>query len=220
MNEFHRQPTEQDPVTPPPLPVGNPARPPRPTRPPQNGAGGFARGCLVSLCMLLLGATLLVVLISLLVGNVANTVGLMATTLEPERGVDEYPDLTEIWSAGHGDVKVVRIPLRGTIFLGDDGSWSRGSTDGANTALRSIRRATLDPEIMGILLEIDSGGGGITASDILYNAILRFKQADTNRIVVAHMGDIAASGAYYISLAADRILAHPTTITGSIGVIL
>ena len=90
----------------------------------------------------------------------------------------------------------------------------------ASAALRAIKRATHDPDVEGILLEVDSGGGGITASDILYESLQEFRDADTDRVVVAIFGDVAASGAYYISLAADHIIAHPTTITGSIGVLM
>lgn len=113
--------------------------------------------------------------------------------------------------------KAVRIPLVGTIDLADDGFGEEGN---AATALRSIRRATEDPSVDAILLLVDSGGGGITASDILYNALREFRLSDEGRRVVVLMGDMACSGAYYASLPADRILAHPTSITGSIGVIL
>jgi protease-4 len=70
-----------------------------------------------------------------------------------------------------------------------------------------------------VILEINSPGGGITASDIIYKKVLEFKD-ETNKKVIVSMQDVAASGAYYISAAADKIIAHPTTITGSIGVIM
>ncbi len=133
-----------------------------------------------------------------------------------EAGEDDAPDMIETWSQGTGDVKVVRIPVAGLILLGED-SWYAGN---ANTVLRSIRRATHDPDVEGLLLEINSGGGGITDSDIIYKALLDFKAAQEGRVVVTIMGDLAASGAYYIALASDRILAHPTSLTGSIGVIM
>ena len=145
--------------------------------------------------------------------------GLLSRTAGQEGvGADEAPFMTETWSAGDGDVKVVRIPVEGLIMLGkEDSMWSSGN---ANTVLRSIRRATHDEDVKGLILEINSGGGGITDSDIIYHALLRFKEADPERIIVSIFGDVAASGAYYIALASDHILAHPTTLTGSIGVIL
>ena len=135
---------------------------------------------------------------------------------EAEMGEDEAPYMVETWSLGHGDVKVIRIPVSGMIMLGES-SWYAGN---ANTVLRSIRRATHDPEVQGLILEINSGGGGITDSDIIYKALLDFKSAMPGRAVVSIFGDIAASGAYYIALASDHIMAHPTTLTGSIGVIM
>jgi protease-4 len=134
----------------------------------------------------------------------------------PEAGVDEAPNLIETWSAGDGEVKVVRIPLNGMIMLGD-ASWYAGN---AAAALRAIRKARHDPEVAGLILEINSGGGGITDSDILYQALCDFKTSSKGRVVVSLLGDVAASGGYYVALASDVILAHPTTLTGSIGVLL
>jgi protease-4 len=143
---------------------------------------------------------------------------LFATALQ-DYGEDEFPEFDEIWSYGTGSNKVVRIPVTGMILLGDGGSpfMPNGSSD---LALRAIRRATLDEAVLAIILEIDSGGGGITASDIIYKALLDFKQSRSDRQIVALCGDTAASGAYYIALAADHIIAHPTTVTGSIGVLV
>ncbi|MBI5307272.1 MAG: signal peptide peptidase SppA, partial [Planctomycetes bacterium] len=82
-----------------------------------------------------------------------------------------------------------------------------------------LNHAGKDTHVKAILLEIDSPGGGITASDIIYNNVIKFK-TDTRKKVVVYMQDVAASGGYYIASAADAIVAHPTTITGSIGVIM
>ncbi|MCX7591609.1 MAG: signal peptide peptidase SppA [Kiritimatiellae bacterium] len=156
-------------------------------------------------------------------------VGLFGLLLTGERvsapsvgkmGEDELPRLREIWSAGEGDVKVVRIPLEGLIMLGEGSGLLLPGAGSTEHTLRAIRRATNDPEIRAIILEIDSGGGGITASDILFTALENFRKARPGRKVVALLGDVAASGAYYVALAADYVIAHPTTITGSIGVLI
>jgi protease-4 len=68
-----------------------------------------------------------------------------------------------------------------------------------------------------MVVRIDSPGGGVSASDMLYHELKKFKQ-DTGIKMVAHFLDTGASGGYYTALAADRITAQPTTITGSIGV--
>ena len=79
-----------------------------------------------------------------------------------------------------------------------------------------LEEAKEEKELCGILLRINSPGGSATASEIIWHKI---KQVARSKLIVAVMGDIAASGGYYISSAATRIIASPLTITGSIGVI-
>lgn len=82
-----------------------------------------------------------------------------------------------------------------------------------------LKRATEDDHVKALVLRINSPGGGATASDQIYAELTRFKR-ERKVPVVAALGDLAASGGYYIACAGDRIVAHPTTVTGSIGVIL
>ena len=182
---------------------------------------GCGFGCLALLGLLVAGLVAMGLLLGLLAG-----LGSMAgskfsigkgRSSNGSLGKDEMPDLEEVWSVGQGDVKVIRIPLTGMIMLDHASPLNKGT---ANQALRAIRRATHDDSVKGLILEIDSGGGGVTASDIIYQAVKNFKAEDEDRVVVTLMGDVAASGAYYVALASDKILAHPTTITGSIGVIM
>lgn len=81
-----------------------------------------------------------------------------------------------------------------------------------------LRKARTDRQVKGVLLRLDTPGGEVTASDILYNEVLRFRQ-ETGIPVVALMMGLTASGGYYVASACDAIIAHPSTITGSIGVI-
>ena len=82
-----------------------------------------------------------------------------------------------------------------------------------------LKKAEEDKEVRALIVRINSPGGTVTASDIMYREVLSFKER-TRRPVVAVMMDVAASGGYYLALAADTIVAHPTTVTGSIGVIM
>lgn len=75
------------------------------------------------------------------------------------------------------------------------------------------------PEFCGVVLRIHSPGGGVTAADIMARDLAAFKQ-QTGLPVVACLMDVSAGGAYYLALGADQIIAHPTTITGGVGVIL
>jgi protease-4 len=81
-----------------------------------------------------------------------------------------------------------------------------------------LRRAAQDPQIKALLLKINSPGGTVTASDIIYHELVAFKK-QTNAKVVVSMMDVTASGGYYVCLPAEWIMAHPTTLTGSVGVI-
>jgi protease-4 len=84
--------------------------------------------------------------------------------------------------------------------------------------ISQLKRAEQDPLIKAVLMKVNSPGGTVTASDILYHEIRSYKERSGIKLVVAMM-NVAASGGYYLSLPADWIMAHPTTITGSIGVI-
>ncbi len=82
-----------------------------------------------------------------------------------------------------------------------------------------LEKAAKDEHVRALVLRINSPGGTVTASDILYHEISRFK-ARRKVPVIASILDVGASGGYYVALAADRIVAHPTTVTGSIGVLM
>jgi protease IV len=82
-----------------------------------------------------------------------------------------------------------------------------------------LEKAEADDQVRAVVLRINSPGGTVTASDVLFHEITRFKER-RKVPVVASILDVGASGGYYVALAADRIFAHPTTVTGSIGVLM
>lgn len=108
--------------------------------------------------------------------------------------------------------RIVQIDITGVI-TGDSGAG--GSM--VEEVKRALDQAVEDPRVKAIILRIDSPGGEVTASDTLYAAV---KEAAAKKKVVAFLDSVAASGGYYIACGADRIVAHPTSITGSIGVIM
>lgn len=117
-----------------------------------------------------------------------------------------------------GKGKVAVIPLTGTIA----GASQQGllTTGGISPDLVRgyLKRAESDGGVKAVVLRIDSPGGSAAASQEIASAVRRFKE-DTGKLVVVSMGDVAASGGYYISVYADKIVANPGTLTGSIGVI-
>lgn len=88
-------------------------------------------------------------------------------------------------------------------------------TIGSNTIAKAIKDARLDSTVKAIVLRVNSPGGSALASDVIWREMTLAKKA---KPTIVSMGDVAASGGYYISCAADRIFAQPNTITGSIGV--
>ncbi|MDG4811440.1 signal peptide peptidase SppA [Hydrogenovibrio sp. 3SP14C1] len=118
----------------------------------------------------------------------------------------------------NADAKVLMIPLEGMISNEEGDGLLSKSPGLLDKVSMQLRKAEKDTSIRTILLRINSPGGGVTTSDILYHELLAFKQR-TGKKVFVQMMDLGASGAYYISMAADTIQVHPTTLTGSVGVI-
>jgi len=113
--------------------------------------------------------------------------------------------------------KVLLVSVDGVID--DDPEGGLFSEPGTVVKVKdALKHAEEDPTIRTILLRVNSPGGTVTASDILYTELKRFKERTGKKIVAVFM-DVAASGGYYAAMCADRIVAHPTTVTGSIGVI-
>lgn len=134
-------------------------------------------------------------------------------------GEDEYPEFTETHSYGAGTAKVVRIWFAGILSRELDAGWF-GTVDPVEDCLRQIRAARQDDEVAGILFEVDSPGGEVTAADEIHRELTLFKESRADRKIVVLVHDLAASGGYYVSVPADRIVAQPTALVGSIGVIL
>jgi protease-4 len=114
--------------------------------------------------------------------------------------------------------KILVVDIDGTISSAlETGLFAREKSVVARVFER-LERAAADPQVKAVILRLDTPGGEVTASDIIYHEILRFKER-TGLPVIGLMMSVAASGGYYIASACDVILAHPSTITGSIGVI-
>ncbi len=108
--------------------------------------------------------------------------------------------------------RVAIIVAHGNIVYGR----SEVGQIGSASLSKMIRRARTDEHVKALVLRVDSGGGSAFASELIRQELLLFKEA--NKPLVISMGSMAASGAYWIAADADKILAAPTTLTGSIGV--
>jgi len=111
--------------------------------------------------------------------------------------------------------KIAVIYATGIIMPGDSAaSLLGGEVMGSKTIVEAIHEAEQDKSVVAIVLRVDSPGGSALASDLIWRAI-----GESQKPVIASMGDVAASGGYYISMGCDKIFAEPGTLTGSIGVV-
>ena len=191
-------------------------------------AKGFAAGCIFSAMFVFCAIALS---FAMLVGGLMQLAGIASGT-DAAAGDDKTPEeetnpFSYVWIAGHGTAEscpeVVEIRLAGEIGAGSSDAlpfMQTESSDDSAAALRRIRAATVDDAVDGILLEIDSPGGSVSDSDLIYHEFKRFLAAREGRHAVVLMGDECASGGYYVAVAAEKIVARPTTTTGSIGVIM
>jgi protease-4 len=119
------------------------------------------------------------------------------------RLINEYSNGGERYDGNQDVVGFVRI--KGGIF-------------DATSTVRSLTKLRRNPRVKSLLLRVDSPGGAVGPTQEIYREILRFRRS--GRKVVASLGSVAASGGYYIALAADKIYSYPGTVTGSIGVVI
>jgi len=122
---------------------------------------------------------------------------------------------------GEGAGKILLVDISGTISEHEKsgGLLWRGEPSMVSLIRESLQKAEKDDRIVGLILRINSPGGTVTASDIIHHDIVAFKKRKHVPILACIMG-VGASGGYYVAAATDEIVAHPTAITGSIGVIM
>ncbi len=148
------------------------------------------------------------------------TVILSSCTLLNVNLIPTVSPLKEKTIFGDSSNKILLIDIQGAISTGSSRSPLGSLVEtGMPAKIREIlEKAEDDQEIKALILRINSPGGTVTASDIIYHEIKNFKNRNKIKVYAVVM-DLAASGGYYLAMAADQIFAHPTSITGSIGVI-
>ena len=119
------------------------------------------------------------------------------------------------------DGKIALIYLRGIISSMEPGSMGETMVDDMKLQLE---QAALDEKVKAVVLYVDSPGGEVTASDVIYNAVKKVRDGGfgpaAKKPVVVYMGSLAASGGYYVACGGSFLMANETTLTGSIGVIM
>lgn len=119
---------------------------------------------------------------------------------------------------GFGGGKIAIIEVEGMLANVRTGGLLQAGENQLSLFTQALEKAEKDEDVKAIVLRVNSPGGTVTTADTMYEQVRRFKEK-THKPVIAAMQEVAASGAYYVCCAADKIVAHPTSIVGSIGVI-
>ncbi|MFZ4587917.1 MAG: signal peptide peptidase SppA [Terrimicrobiaceae bacterium] len=167
-------------------------------------------GCLVAFLFVAVCASLFVNMLLVAALGVKGTASMSHVNVLPSQTFEE-----ETIEEGKGSKdKIAVVPLEGIIAFGMEGSLGDSMVEDFKAALK---QAEEDEHVKAVVVAIDSPGGEITASDVLYHALREF---EPKKPVVAYFNAIGASGAYYTACGADWIMCNDTTFTGSIGVII
>jgi protease IV len=134
-----------------------------------------------------------------------------------EVSVMEYKEPTFRESFNNPKNKIAIIYASGAIASGDSSKGYEEDYMGSKTITGALKDAREDDSVKAVVLRVDSPGGSAVASDLIWREVIVTKKV---KPVVVSMSDVAASGGYYISMGASKVLAQPSTITGSIGVVL
>lgn len=119
---------------------------------------------------------------------------------------------------GFGAGKIAIIEVEGMLANVRTGGFLQAGENPLSLFTQALEKAEKDEDVKAIVLRVNSPGGTVTTSDTMYEEVRRFKEK-THKPVIAATQEVTASGAYYVCCAADKIVAHPTSIVGSIGVI-
>ncbi|MCY7349994.1 MAG: signal peptide peptidase SppA [Cytophagaceae bacterium] len=126
-------------------------------------------------------------------------------------GLSKYEKAEDRVEEGDGDNRIAVILSSGAITSGKGGDGEIGS----DRVAADLRKARKDKKVKAVVLRIDSPGGSALASDVIWREVVKTREV---KPVIASMGDYAASGGYYMAMGCTKIVAEPTTITGSIGI--
>jgi len=119
---------------------------------------------------------------------------------------------------GIGKGKIAIIELDGMLINAKSGGFLQPTENSLSIFTQELDMAERDDGVKAVVLRVNSPGGTVSTSDAMYELVMRFRQR-TKKPVVASCQEVCASGAYYVSCAADKIVAQPTSVVGSIGVI-
>ena len=144
--------------------------------------------------------------------------GIPSFLITPVQNANTFEEVRVEEGKGWKSGKIALIEVEGMLINAKTSGFLQGTENPLSNFTQQMERAAKDDAVRAVVLRINSPGGTVTTSDAMYEIVRRFRQK-TRKPVVAACQEVAASGGYYVSLAADRIVAQPTSVIGSIGVI-
>ena len=172
-------------------------------------------GCFGLALVVLLGLSVLLNVIFIIAQSASNSAGIIAGKA-PHFEEAVVVDAKSGKDVKESEGKIALISVRGIITSAEPGSIGESVVDDLKLQLK---QAGEDEKVKAVVLYVDSPGGEVTASDIIYNAVRKLRDQHKKPVVV-YMGSLAASGGYYVACGGSWLIANETTLTGSIGVIM
>ena len=172
-------------------------------------------GCLGVFLVIILGLSVLLNVIFIIAQSASMSAGIVAGKA-PHFEEAVVVDAKSGKDVKESEGKIALIALRGIITSAEPGAIGESAIDDIKLQLK---QAGDDEKVKAVVLYVDSPGGEVTASDIIYNAVRKVRDQQKKPVVV-YMGSLAASGGYYVACGGSWLIANETTLTGSIGVIM
>lgn len=138
--------------------------------------------------------------------------------ITPVSNTNQLQEIQVQPGSGWWPKKIAIIEVEGVLMNARTGGFLQPTENPLSRFVQQMEQAAKDPSVKAVVLRVNSPGGTVTASDTMYQTVVQFRRK-TGKPVIAATQEMAASGAYYVSCGADKIIAHPTSVIGSIGVI-
>jgi protease-4 len=145
--------------------------------------------------------------------------GAPSLLITPVYNTNKLDEIAVAAGRGWSNDKIAVVEVEGLLINARTGGLLQPGENKLSLFTQQMERAAGDPEVKAVVLRINSPGGTVTCSDNMYDIVKRFRK-ETGKPVVSSCQEVCASGGYYIACASDQIVANPTSVVGSIGVIM
>ena len=156
--------------------------------------------------------------LSLLIAPLLAGCGVPSFLITPVQNTNRLEEVTVREGGGWSKPKIALIEVEGMLMNARTGGFLQPTENKLSLFTQQMEQAARDDQVKAVVLRINSPGGTVTCSDTMYEMVKKFREK-TKKPVIAATQEVAASGAYFVACGCDEIVAHPTSVVGSIGVI-